>query len=96
MASCGERLFVPAPQECMGRIIGTGGRNIKQLERETRTKIKACNGDRDRGPGFLVTGIARDCENAQVAIQRRIVSINVFYSPLWCARLRHKRTERDL
>ena len=78
MPSCVDELFVPVPQQCMGRIIGTGGRNIKQLERETRTKIKACNGDRDGGHGFLVTGIASNCESAQVAIQSHIVSINIF------------------
>ena len=71
-------VFVPVPQECMGRIIGPGGSNIQELARKTRTRIKTCNGDNfSRGPGFLVSGIASGCESAKVAIQRQIVSISI-------------------
>ncbi|CAB4002213.1 RNA-binding MEX3B [Paramuricea clavata] len=66
-------IFVPAPQECMGIIIGTGGRNIKQLKHETHTRITKSSGDKfGRGSGFTVTGSAFGCESARLAIQRHI------------------------
>ena len=84
-SGCAE-LYVPVPQECMGRIIGTGGNNIKQLARETRTRIKTCNEDNvGKGPGFLVIGTPSDCEDAQLAIRRRIVSIAMSYTLLFLA-----------
>ena len=69
-------VFVPVPQKYMGRIIGSRGSNVKQIAQETRTTIKTCNGENfGKGPGFLVFGIARDCEDAERAIRSYIVCI---------------------
>ena len=84
-------VFVAVPQQYMGIVIGSGGRNIKEIRQDTRTRIKSCNGDNiGRGSGFLVTGSASGCEEAQLAIRRRIVStgtqyiyIYIFYTPFF-------------
>ena len=71
-----REVFVPVPQEYMGRIIGTRGSNVKQIAQETRTRIKTCNRENvGEGPGFLVIGTPRDCKDAQRAIQSCIVCI---------------------
>jgi hypothetical protein len=77
-------IFVAAPQKCMGSIIGTGGRNIKELQHETHTRITKSNGDKfGRGSGFTVSGTATGCEAAQLAIQRHIVSVSNLYTHLY-------------
>ena len=77
-----EEIFVAAPQKCMGIIIGTGGRNIKQLQHETHTRIRKSNGV-GRGSGFTITGTATGCEEARLAIQRHIVSFSILYTYLY-------------
>ena len=88
-------IFVPAPQKCMGIIIGTGGRNIKELQHETHTRITKSNGDEfGRGSGFTVTGTETGCEAARLAIQRHIVSISILYTYLSFFSCRpHKRSD---
>ena len=74
--SRGAEVFVPAPQKCMGSVIGTGGSNIRKIAQDTRTTIETCNGENfGKGPGFLVIGTPRDCEDAERAIQSCIVCI---------------------
>ena len=69
------KIFVSVPQDCMGLVIGTGGRNINEIKRETGTRIKPCDGDSSwKESGFEVTGEPIGCEKARQAIQRRIVS----------------------
>ena len=78
-----EKIFVPVPPECMGIVIGTGGRNINQVKRETDTRITSCIGDNSgKESGFIVTGTVIGCENARLAIRHRIVSISVLQCPI--------------
>ena len=70
------KIFVSVPQDCMGLVIGTRGKNINEIKRATGTQIKPCDGDSSgKGSGFEVTGKQIGCEKAQQAIQRRIVSV---------------------
>jgi transcription antitermination factor NusA-like protein len=72
-------IFVPVSQECMGIVIGTGGRNIKKLKQETDTRITSCNGHNvERESGFIVTGTVTNCEKVREAIRCRLVSIIIF------------------
>ncbi|CAB3987636.1 vigilin [Paramuricea clavata] len=68
-----EKIFVPVPQECMGIVIGTGGRNINEIKRETDTRITSCKGvNSGEESGFTVTGTVVGCEKAQLAIGNRV------------------------
>ena len=69
------RIFVSVPEDCMGLVIGTGGKHINEIKRETRMRIKPWDGDSSvKRYGFEVTGKPIGCEKARQAIQRRIVS----------------------
>ncbi|CAB4016348.1 vigilin isoform X1, partial [Paramuricea clavata] len=73
-----EKIFVPVPQEYMGIVIGTGGRNINELKQETDTRITSCKGDNSgKESGFTVTGTIIGCENARLAIRHRIDNVSV-------------------
>lgn len=79
-----EKIFVPVPQKYMGIVIGTGGRYINEIKRETDTRITSCNGvNSGKESGFTVTGTVIGCEKAQLAIRNRVVSISILYSPIF-------------
>ena len=68
----------------MGIIIGTQGRNIKRIERDTQTNIRSRNADESgEGSGFEVSGTAANVETARLNILGHVVSISVVYS-LFC------------
>ncbi|CAB4008037.1 KH domain, partial [Paramuricea clavata] len=71
-------IFVPVPQECMGIIIGTRGRNINQLKQDTHTSITSCNGDNlEKESGFTVSGAESNCEEVRQAIRCRVDNASV-------------------
>ena len=76
MSANGE-IFVPVPDEYMGRVIGQGGSNIKRIQQETKTRIKKCckTGELGRTTGFSITGSSGGCQKAKQAIKHSVVSI---------------------
>ena len=65
-------VFVPVPEERMGRVIGPGGENIKKIKNDTRTAIKKSTNLEESG--FQITGTPSDCEEARLAIVHSLVS----------------------
>ncbi len=83
-------IFVPVPQECMGIVIGTRGRNINQIKERTRTRITSCNGDKSgKGFGFTVTGAETNVEEARLAIRGCVVSIIIIWTAVFYWELKH-------
>ena len=72
MSSEGTTIFVPVSEECMGRVIGPGGENIKKIKNDTRTAIKKFTNLEESG--FRITGTPSDCEEARQAIIHCLVS----------------------
>ena len=69
-------IFVPVPSECMGQVIGKRGSNIIQIQQQTQTTIKSCNGSNlsETESGFRITGSADACQQAKRCIMECAVS----------------------
>lgn len=89
MSARKDEIFFPVPNECMGRVIGKGGRTIKQIEHKTRTRIKVVDTNASgKGSGFVITGTATGREEAKQAIRCCVVSTIIvhavfLYSKMW-------------
>ena len=73
-----KTIFVPVRDDCMGIVIGKGGRNIKRIKLETRTRIvkkQDARGNLGSETGFTVTGSEDGCKRAELAIRHCVVSI---------------------
>jgi polyribonucleotide nucleotidyltransferase len=71
-----ENIFVPVTDRFIrGLVIGNGGKNIKEIKRQTHTKIRTCDENSSgKELGFEITGTATCCEEARKAILRIVVS----------------------
>lgn len=71
--SSGKQCFVPVEEELMGLVIGAEGRKIKEIQENTRTRIRGRSRN-GKESGFEVTGAPNNCVQAELAIRRSIVS----------------------
>ncbi|XP_028399889.1 uncharacterized protein LOC114523221 [Dendronephthya gigantea] len=78
--SSANSLFVPVEEKLMGLVIGTKGRNIKEIGDNTQTTITRRNG---RESGFEVTGGTPDNrEQAKLAIVSKMTSAKPLFVPV--------------
>ena len=80
MSTRKDEIFFPVPKECMGRVIGKGGKRINQIKHETRTRIKAVNTASGKECGFLITGTETGREEAKQAIKSYLVSAIIVHA----------------
>ena len=80
MSTRKDEIFFPVPKQCMGRVIGKGGKRINQIKHETRTRIKAVNTASGKECGFLITGTATGREEAKQTIKSYLVSAVIVHA----------------